>query len=90
MLGSCVQTFLTVYRTLSYTQVTWELNIAQPAVSQYIAALERHYGVPLLCGVHDGVDGQGRDVAAPQAQPVIDALWSWGESYKERLGHNVA
>ena len=22
-------------------------------------------------------------------RPVIDALWSWGESYKERLGHNV-
>lgn len=22
-------------------------------------------------------------------RPVIDALWSWGESYKELLGHNV-
>lgn len=22
-------------------------------------------------------------------RPVIDALWNWGESYKERLGHNV-
>ncbi len=43
-----VQTFLTVCRTLNYTQAARELNITQPAVSQHIAALERHYGTALF------------------------------------------
>ncbi len=48
MLDFRVQTFLTVCRTLNYTQAARELNITQPAVSQHIAALERHYGAPLF------------------------------------------
>ena len=48
MLDFRVHTFLTVCRTLNYTQAARELNITQPAVSQHIAALERHYGAPLF------------------------------------------
>lgn len=48
MLDFRVQTFLTVCRTLNYTQAARELNITQPAVSQHIAALERYYGAQLF------------------------------------------
>ncbi len=48
MLDFRVQTFLTVCRTLNYSQAARDLNITQPAVSQHIAALERHYGTRLF------------------------------------------
>lgn len=48
MLDFRVQTFLTVCRTLNYTQAARELNITQPAVSQHIATLERYYGAQLF------------------------------------------
>lgn len=47
-----MQTFLAACRTLNYTRAAEELSITQPAVSQHIAYLERHYGVKLF--VYEG------------------------------------
>ncbi len=48
MLDFRMQTFLTACRTLNYTRAAEALSITQPAVSQHIAYLERHYGVKLF------------------------------------------
>jgi DNA-binding transcriptional LysR family regulator len=42
------QTFLEVYRLGSYTRAAEALNLTQPAVSQHIRALEKHYGCRLF------------------------------------------
>ncbi|MEG0775879.1 MAG: LysR family transcriptional regulator [Raoultibacter sp.] len=43
-----MQTFLNVCHTMNYTKTAVELNITQPAVSQHIAALEKHYRTKLF------------------------------------------
>ncbi|MEF9841471.1 MAG: LysR family transcriptional regulator [Raoultibacter sp.] len=43
-----MQTFLNACRTTNYTRTATELNITQPAVSQHIAALEKHYHAKLF------------------------------------------
>ncbi len=48
MLDYRVHTFLAVYRSRSFTQAARELHITQPAVSQHIRHLERHYGARLF------------------------------------------
>lgn len=48
MLDFRIATFLTVCRTLNYTRAAEELSITQPAVSQHISYLEKHYGVKLF------------------------------------------
>lgn len=48
MLDFRMQTFLAVCRTLNYTRAAEELSITQPAVSQHIAFLERHYAAKLF------------------------------------------
>ena len=47
-----VKTFLTVCRTLNYTQAAVELSLSQPAVSQHIAYLEREYSTKLFTYEH--------------------------------------
>lgn len=47
-----MQTFLTVCRLLNYTKAAEALHITQPAVSQHIRFLEKHYGVKLF--VYEG------------------------------------
>ncbi len=47
-----VKTFLTVCRTLNYTQAAAELSLSQPAVSQHISYLEREYGAKLFTYEH--------------------------------------
>ncbi|NLM13870.1 MAG: LysR family transcriptional regulator [Epulopiscium sp.] len=44
MLDIRVDTFLSVCKNKSYTKAAEELNITQPAVTQHIQFLERHYG----------------------------------------------
>lgn len=43
-----MQTFLSACRTANYTRTAAELNITQPAVSQHISALEKHYQTKLF------------------------------------------
>lgn len=52
MLDYRVETFLTVCRTGSFTRAARELEITQPAVSQHVRVLERHYGCALFA--HQG------------------------------------
>ena len=48
MLDFRVKTFLSVCRLLNYTHAARELNLTQSAVSQHMAALEKHYGAKLV------------------------------------------
>lgn len=43
-----METFLMVCETLNYTKAAQALHITQPAVSQHMAVLEKHYGVKLF------------------------------------------
>ena len=43
-----MDTFLALCRTMNYTRAAEELNITQPAVTQHIQYLQRHYGVKLF------------------------------------------
>lgn len=52
MLDYRVETFLAICRTGSFTQAARELQITQPAVSQHVRILERHYGCALFA--HEG------------------------------------
>ena len=48
MLDFRMDTFLALCRTMNYTRAAEELNITQPAVTQHIQYLQRHYGVKLF------------------------------------------
>ena len=48
MLDFRMETFLTVCRCMNYTRASEELNITQPAVSQHIRFLEKHYQTKLF------------------------------------------
>ena len=48
MLDFRIETFLTVCQCMNFTRASEELNITQPAVSQHIRYLEKHYGVKLF------------------------------------------
>lgn len=48
MLDFRMETFLALCRTMNYTRAAEELNITQPAVTQHIQYLQRHYGVKLF------------------------------------------
>lgn len=52
MLDFRMETFLTVCQCMNFTRASEELNITQPAVSQHIRYLEKHYGVKLF--VYEG------------------------------------
>lgn len=56
MLDYRTHTFLTVCRTGSLTRAAEELHVTQPAVSQHIRQLERHYGAPLFAKTGRGVE----------------------------------
>lgn len=56
MLDYRTHTFLTVCRTGSYTRAAEELHVTQPAVSQHIRQLERHYGRALFSKTGRGVE----------------------------------
>lgn len=49
MLDFRMNTFLTVCRCMNFTRASEELHITQPAVSQHIRYLEKHYGQKLFC-----------------------------------------
>ena len=55
MLDYRTHTFLTVCRTGSLTRAAAELHVTQPAVSQHIRQLERHYGCRLFTKTGRGV-----------------------------------
>lgn len=55
MLDYRTHTFLTVCRTGSLTRAAAELHVTQPAVSQHIRQLERHYGCRLFSKTGRGV-----------------------------------
>lgn len=55
MLDHRTHTFLAAYRTGSFTRAAEELHVTQPAVSQHIRQLERHYGQPLFAKTARGV-----------------------------------
>lgn len=48
MLDFRMETFLTVCRCMNYTRASEELHITQPAVSQHIRFLEKHYQTKLF------------------------------------------
>lgn len=48
MLDFRMETFLTVCQCMNYTRASEVLNITQPAVSQHIRFLEKHYGTKLF------------------------------------------
>ena len=48
MLDFRMDTCLALCRTMNYTRAAEELNITQPAVTQHIQYLQRHYGVKLF------------------------------------------
>ena len=52
MLDFRMETFLALCRTMNYTRAAEELRITQPAVTQHIQYLQRHYGVKLF-SYHD-------------------------------------
>lgn len=56
MLDYRTHTFLTVCRTGSLTRAAAELHVTQPAVSQHIRQLERHYGCRLFSKTGRGVE----------------------------------
>lgn len=56
MLDFRARTFLSACRTRNYTRTAEELSITQPAVSQHIAYLERHYGMKLFSYVGKRLD----------------------------------
>ena len=56
MLDYRTRTFLTVYRTGSFTQAAHELLVTQPAVSQHVRQLETHYGCALFTKAARGVE----------------------------------
>lgn len=56
MLDYRTHTFLTVCRTGSFTRAAQELHITQPAVSQHVRQLERHYGQALFAKAGRGVE----------------------------------
>lgn len=49
MLDFRMETFLTVCRCMNFTRASEELHITQPAVSQQIRFLEKHYKTKLFC-----------------------------------------
>ena len=55
MLDYRTHTFLTVCRTGSFTRAAAELHVTQPAVSQHVRQLERHYGCALFSKAGRGV-----------------------------------
>ena len=48
MLDFRMETFLTVCQCMNFTRAAEELNITQPAVSQHVRYLEKHYGTKLF------------------------------------------
>ena len=52
MLDFRMETFLALCRTMNYTRAAEELNITQPAVTQHIQYLQRHYGVKPVSYTH--------------------------------------
>ena len=73
MLDFRMETFLAVCRYMNFTRAAEKLNITQPAVSQHIRFLEKHYNTKLFryegkklelteegCGRAQGYPGEGR------------------------------
>lgn len=56
MLDYRTHTFLTVCRTGSFTRAAEQLHVTQPAVSQHVRQLERHYGCALFAKAGRGVE----------------------------------
>lgn len=56
MLDYRTHTFLTVCRTGSFTRAAEQLHVTQPAVSQHVHQLERHYGCALFSKVGHGME----------------------------------
>ena len=48
MLDFRMETFLTLCRTMNYTRTAEVLHITQPAMTQHIQYLQKHYGVKLF------------------------------------------
>jgi DNA-binding transcriptional LysR family regulator len=70
-----LRTFLTVYRSGTFTRAAQELHLTQPAVSQQMRTLEGQVGKPLFRRAARGVTptAAGRELAQGVA-PHIDAL----------------
>ena len=78
MLDYRTHTFLTVCRTGSLTRAAAELHVTQPAVSQHIRQLERHYGCRLF-------NKTGRGVAPTTAGELLRRELGAMESDEVRL-----
>lgn len=76
MLDFRIETFLCVCRHMNFTAASEELHITQPAVSQHIRFLEKHYGCPLF--VRDGK----RVSLTPAGQVLLDTMESLHNDHK--------
>lgn len=76
MLDFRMETFLSVCRHMSFTAASEELHITQPAVSQHIRFLEKHYGCPLF--LRDGK----RISLTPAGQVLLDTMNSLQNDHK--------
>lgn len=83
MLDYRTHTFLTVCRTGSFTRAAEELRVTQPAVSQHVRQLERHYGQQLF-------EKTGRGVEPTAAGRILYRALSTMEDDERRLRAELA
>lgn len=70
-----LRTFVTVYRTGSFTEASALIGISQPTVTSHIRALETGLGYPLFTRQRTGVTPTTRaDTLARDVTPHVDAL----------------
>lgn len=70
-----LRTFVTVYRTGSFTEASALIGISQPTVTSHIRALESGLGYPLFTRHRTGVTPTARaEVLVREVAPHVDAL----------------
>lgn len=83
MLDFRIHTFLAVCRTLNYTRAAEELSITQPAVSQHISYLERHYGAKLF-------SYRGKRLSLTRAGEILQSVAASMEHDERLLEDSIA
>jgi len=90
-----LQIFREVARTQSISGAARSVHISQPAVTQAIGTLERHFGVPLLLRSHSGVTLTPSGTICAQRTEraigqLVDAIAELPRSQRTRLGSDSA
>lgn len=91
MLDYRMDTFLTLCETMNYRKASERLNVTQPAVTQHVQYLERHYGCRLFS--YDGrkleITPEG-ELLRRNAQAMRYREKKLMESLKQNKGHKLA